>query len=86
MAQGSSEFEAPVRLIAGGQVIDTGANWGHSGPCFDDYDSDGLRDLIVGDFSGRFQVFRNMGTATTPQFAAGSYLQAGGEEAKVWIY
>ena len=31
----------PVRLQADGQDIDTGENWGHSGPCVADVDGDG---------------------------------------------
>lgn len=46
-------FEPPVRLMADGEVIDTGEAWGHSSPCVADLDGDGLDDLILGDFSGK---------------------------------
>jgi hypothetical protein len=79
-------FQKPVRLEAAGAIIDSGPQWAHSGPCFHDIDGDGRRDLLVGDFSGQFQLYRNAGTDTDPKFSAGEWLQAGGEVAKVPIY
>jgi hypothetical protein len=49
-------------------------------------DGDGRRDLLVGDFSGLFRLYRNVGTDREPKFAAGEVLKAGGVEAKVPIY
>ena len=49
-------------------------------------DGDGLRDLVVGDFSGLFHVYRNQGTNRAPRYAAAVNLQAGGTDAKVPIY
>ena len=67
-------------------VIDSGPHWAHSGPCLHDVDGDGRRDLLVGDFSGLFRLYRNVGTDREPKFAAGEVLKAGGVEAKVPIY
>src|SRR5262245_58838627 len=55
-------FHAPVRLAAADGVIDSGAAWGHSGPWVEDVDGDGVKDLVVGDFSGLFRFYRNAGT------------------------
>ena len=82
----NSVFHKPVRLEAAGKVIDSGPHWAHSGPCLHDVDGDGRRDLLVGDFSGLFRLYRNVGTDREPQFAAGEVLRAGGVEAKVPIY
>jgi hypothetical protein len=79
-------FHAPVRLSAADGVIDSGAEWGHSGPWVEDIDGDGRRDLIVGDFSGLFRLYRNQGTNREPRYAAAVNLQAGGVDAKVPIY
>jgi len=79
-------FEKPVPLEADGKVIDTGAAWGHSGPCLADVDGDSVRDLVVGDFSGRFRVYRNLGRDDRPKFGPETYLMAGGTLAKVPIY
>jgi hypothetical protein len=79
-------FEKPLRLQADGKDIDTGDALGHSGPCLADADGDGLRDLVVGDFSGKFRIYRNVGSQNAPQFAGASFLMAGPVEAKVPIY
>jgi len=79
-------FHPPVRLAAADGVIDHGAALAHCGPWVEDVDGDGLKDLIVGDFSGYFTVYRNEGTDKQPKYAKGEHLQAGGEDAKVPIY
>jgi hypothetical protein len=79
-------FHPPTRLAAADGVIDSGPSWGHSGPWIEDVDGDGKRDLIVGDFSGLFRVYRNEGTNRQPHYAAAVNLQAGGTDAKVPIY
>jgi hypothetical protein len=79
-------FDPPTRLAAADGVIDSGASWGHSGPWVEDVDGDGVRDLVVGDFSGLFRFYRNEGTDRAPRYAAGVNLQAGGADAKVPIY
>jgi hypothetical protein len=81
-----SVFQKPVRLKASGSFIDSGPQWAHSGPCLHDVDGDGRRDLLVGDFSGLFRLYRNVGTDREPKFAAGEVLMAGGAVAKVPIY
>lgn len=45
-----------------------------------DWDGDGLNDLVVGNSEGRILFFRNVGNVTTPSFAPGIALAAGGEE------
>lgn len=76
-------FETPRRLLADGAIIDSGPSWGHSGPCVFDVDGDGRRDLLVGDFSGLFRLFRNEGTDHAPRYLAPVDLRAGDSEAKV---
>jgi hypothetical protein len=85
-ADESEIFHKPVRLQAEGRDIDTGENWGHSGPCAADVDGDGLRDLVVGDFRGKFRFYKNVGSDKQPKYAAFTLLQAGDEDAKVPIY
>jgi hypothetical protein len=82
----NSVLQKPVRLTAVDAVIDSGPQWAHSGPCLHDVDRDGRRDLVVGDFSGLFRLYRNVGTDREPKFAAGELLMAGGAVAKVPIY
>jgi hypothetical protein len=79
-------FAPPVRIEADGKPIDHGAAWGHCGPTLHDLDGDGLADLVVGDFSGRFTVYKNVGTKLEPRFASGVLLKADGEQAHVPVY
>jgi len=79
-------FLPPVRLTAADGVIDSGAAWGHAGPWVEDVDGDRVKDLVVGDFSGLFKFYRNLGTSEQPRYAQGVNLQAGGVDAKVPIY
>ena len=44
----SDELLAPVRILAGGQPIDV--TTGHAAPHVMDFDGDGVRDLLVGEF------------------------------------
>jgi hypothetical protein len=79
-------FHAPRRLVAADAVIDSGPSWGHSGPWVEDVDGDGKKDLVVGDFSGLFRLYRNEGTNQEPRYTKAVNLQAGGVDAKVPIY
>ena len=59
------EFEPPVRLEAGGAVVDTEV--GHAAPLLHDLDRDGKRDLLVGQFGdGKLKFHRNVGTEAAP--------------------
>lgn len=74
-------FDDPVRLQSGGAFIDTGKDTAHSGPMLQDLDGDGRPDLLVGNFKGRFQHYRNTGTREAPVFEDQGLLQAGGRPA-----
>jgi VCBS repeat protein len=82
----SDVFRKPVLLQADGKPIDTGEVWGHSGPTIADVDGDGPRDLIVGDFSGKFRLFRNTASNESPVYKAAGYVMAKDKPAEVWIY
>ena len=65
-----SEFLSPVRIVADGKPIDTEV--GHAAPFVADFDGDGVRDLLVGQFGdGILWIFRNEGTDSRPKLAAG---------------
>ena len=86
MTFANDAFKKPVRLKADGKVIDTGATIGHSSPCIEDIDGDGLNDLIVGDFSGKFHIYKNIGQRNTPVYKSIGNIKADGEDASVNIY
>ncbi len=61
------ELAPPVRLQAQGEFIQTH----HAAPFVVDWDGDGRLDLLVGEFSpGGLRIYRNVGTANEPKFAA----------------
>jgi hypothetical protein len=79
-------FHPPQRLAAADGIIDSGSSWGHSSPWVVDLDGHGVKDLVVGDFSGLFRFYRNEGTNEKARYAKAVNLQAGGVDAKVPIY
>jgi hypothetical protein len=78
----SSELLPPVRLEAAGKPIDTAV--GHAAPFVGDFDGDGVRDLLVGQFGdGILWVYRNKGTNTAPRLAAGVKFKEGKADGRV---
>lgn len=77
-----SGFERPVRLEVGGQPIDV--DIGHAAPCVVDWDRDGDRDLLVGQFGeGKLRIYTNVGTDRAPRYEGPSWFEAGGVLATV---
>jgi len=78
----STELEPPVRLEAAGKPIDT--EYGHAAPFVYDFDVDGLKDLLVGQFKdGLLWIYRNEGTNSEPKLAAGVKFKEGKEDGRV---
>jgi hypothetical protein len=77
------QFDAPVRLKAGDEFIDTGKHIAHAGPLCVDLDANGKPDLLVGNFRGHFQVYMNTGTRAEPVYSDRGLLQAGGKTVEV---
>ncbi len=76
------DFFPPVRLEAGGAPIDTDV--GHAAPFVADFDGDGVKDLLVGQFGGGvLWIFRNEGTNARPRLAAGSKWKDGSNDGVV---
>lgn len=76
------ELAAPVRIEAGGKAIDTEV--GHAAPFVCDFDGDGVRDLLVGQFgNGQLWIFHNEGTNAEPKLAAGAKFKEGGKDGTV---
>jgi len=77
------QFEPPVQLRAGDQLIDTGKYIAHAGPLVVDLNHDQKPDLLVGNFAGHFQVYVNQGSRSEPQYEDKGLLMVNGEPAKV---
>lgn len=72
----------PVRLKSGDSYVDS--DHGHAHPMVQDMDSDGVPDLVVGQFEGgKARIYWNKGTAVAPRFEGHTWFQAGGTDGKV---
>ena len=82
----------PFRVAVGEEILDTGldrksaaGHWfsedkfGHAAPETTDFDGDGVFDLIVSGFSGRFRIYENVGADGDPRFAAYNWVKAGND-------
>jgi hypothetical protein len=73
----SPELKPPVKLEAGGRPIDVEV--GHAAPLWADFDGDGLKDLLVGQFGGgKLRIYKNVGTSAEPRFTDFQWFKAGG--------
>jgi hypothetical protein len=78
----SPELAPGVRLMAAGKPIDT--DIGHAAPFVGDFDGDGVRDLLVGQFGeGILWVYHNEGTNAAPKLAAGTKFKDGNKDGRV---
>ncbi len=75
-AAGPSQLSTGVRLSTEGKPIDI--EIGHLVPTVVDWNGDGKKDLIVGQFSkGAIRLYLNEGTDAEPKFGQFTYLEAG---------
>lgn len=75
-------LEQGVKVQAGGKDID--ADIGHLVPCVADWNGDGKKDLLVGQFlEGRIRFFENTGTDAAPVFRSSAFLKAGGADIRL---
>jgi len=80
------DLAPPVRIEAAGKPIDT--EIGHAAPFVCDFDGDGVKDLLVGEFGGgagggALLIFRNEGTNAAPKLAAGVKFKQGSKDGTV---
>ena len=77
-----AQLAPPVQVQADGKPLDIG-EIGHAAPFFADFDNDGKRDLLVGQFGdkgqGKLLVYKNQGTDSEPRFAEYEYLKVGAD-------
>ena len=77
MAMG--QLQEGVLLEADGEAINIEV--GHLAPVAVDWNADGKKDLLIGQFSGgKIGLYLNEGTDEAPKLKFAEYLKAGGEE------
>jgi hypothetical protein len=82
-ADGFSELQSPIPIRVAGEPLDVERD-GHSAPFVGDFDGDGVRDLLVGQFhEGRLRIYRNLGSNTKPRFESYTWFEAGGKPGSV---
>ncbi|MBD3369026.1 hypothetical protein GF402_01530 [Candidatus Fermentibacteria bacterium] len=73
------EFSSPFFVQASG--VDLVVDGSVPDPYVADWDGDGVKDLIVGQFSqGKIRLYLNSGTNASPVFTTYSFLQADGSD------
>jgi hypothetical protein len=81
-AAAKSDLAPPVRVEADGKPIDLD-EIGHAAPFFADFDRDGKRDLLIGQFgergAGKLRIYKNQGTDAAPTFGQYEYLKVGAD-------
>jgi hypothetical protein len=78
----ANSFLAPFRVEVSGKPIDVDV--GHAAPLLVDFDGDGLKDLLVGQFGdGKLRIYKNEGSATAPKFSSFAWFKAGTGDGKV---
>lgn len=76
------ELAAPEKLLSGDEPINVEV--GHATPYVIDWNDDGKKDLLVGQFGGgKLRVYLNKGEDAAPQFDGFAYVQAGDKDASV---
>jgi hypothetical protein len=66
-------WSEPAKIMAGDQAVDV---YGWPSPCVADFDGDGDRDLICGEFVDKFTWFENTGTDSEIRLARGTRMLA----------
>jgi hypothetical protein len=66
------KYESPIFVEADGKRLNV---FGCPSPNFEDFDGDGDLDLLCGEFLDGFTYFENIGSRTSPKYAAGQRLQ-----------
>ena len=79
----AGELAKPYQLLAGDKPIDIGGI-GYAAPFVGDFDMDGRRDLLIGQFrDGKMRIFLNAGTDEQPKFGEYVWFQDGAETGRV---
>lgn len=80
--EAQDQLEKPALILAGEEPINVDV--GHSAPFVYDFDGDGRKDLLVGQFGeGKLRIYRNKGSNKAPKFEDFTWFQDGTEKGRV---
>jgi hypothetical protein len=78
-----AELQSPIPITVDGEPLDV-AHLGHAAAFAGDFDGDGRKDLLVGEFyKGRLRIYRNMGTNVDPRFEGFTIFHDGKPEGRI---
>jgi hypothetical protein len=64
----AAQLAKPFKVQVAGKPLDV-ENVGHAHPFLGDFDGDGVKDLLVGEFKdGKLRIYKNVGTNSEPRF------------------
>ena len=67
-AGADDDLSKPTPVLFGKSQLDV-EHSGHAAPFFGDFDGDGLKDLLVGEYyQGRLRIYHNVGRKASPKF------------------
>ena len=80
----AADLAMPVHVRVNGRPLDVERS-GHAAPFVGDFDGDGVRDLLVGQFGdGILWVYKNVGTDKAPRYAAGAKFKSRSAGSRAW--
>lgn len=86
-AQIHPDLHAPFKVQSGDRAIDVTDGKGIAAPFFADFDGDGRRDLLLGQFQpAKIRIYKNHGTDTAPKFEGFQWLKGDREIITIWSY
>lgn len=84
------DFHAMQTITVNGKPLDMSPGVGFCAPQVVDWDSDGKKDLLIGEFAagggGKIRFYSNTGTDDKPEFGDFVWLKEEGQEIKVNSY
>ena len=79
------DYQSPFQIMDG--IVPLEISAGHGNPLVTDWNGDGLKDLIVGQYGeGKLSYYENKGSNESPVFNGFSYMQADGIDISVSYY
>ena len=84
------DFQAMQTITVNGSPLDMSPGVGFCAPQVVDWDGDGKKDLLIGEFAngggGKIRFYSNVNTDDNPKFGSFSWLKEDGVEIKVGSY